>query len=113
MTTTETIALVALITTMWGFFIGYKTSIIIAKQREAKWWAEMTYEDCHVTKEETYGWWGITTPPLEKIQLCPRCFRFRALHEQLLRVNEIIMNAPVDNWTKDVILYEVNKIKHE
>ena len=45
MNTPTIISLVALISTMWGFFIGYKTSIIIAKQREAKWWAEMTYED--------------------------------------------------------------------
>jgi len=45
MSTTETTMLVALISTLWGFFIGYKTSIIISNQRENKWWAEMTYED--------------------------------------------------------------------
>lgn len=45
MNTPTIISIVALISTMWGFLIGYKTSIIIAKQREAKWWSEMTYED--------------------------------------------------------------------
>lgn len=45
MSTTEILTAIAVIGTIWGFIIGYKTKKIIDNQREAKWWSEMTLED--------------------------------------------------------------------
>lgn len=41
------------------------------------------------------------------------CWRKRSLQEQLVRVNQLIMDAPADNYVKDIILYEVSKINNE
>lgn len=67
---------------------------------------------CHVTKEETFGWWGITTPS-DQVTLCPRCFRLRSLNELLVRVNEVIMDAEIPAIHKTELMYEIDRIKNE
>lgn len=71
-----------------------------------------TCSNCHVTKEETFGWWGVTTPS-DHITLCPRCFRFRALGELLTRVNEVVMDAAIPIESKQILLYDLGKINFE
>lgn len=67
---------------------------------------------CHVTKEETFGWWGITTPS-DQVTLCPRCFRLRSLNELLVRVNEVIMDAEIPAIHKTELMYLIDRIKNE
>lgn len=67
---------------------------------------------CHVSKEETFGWWGITTPS-DQVTLCPRCFRLRSLNELLVRVNEVIMDAEMPAIYKTELIYDIDRIKNE
>ena len=72
----------------------------------------VTCDNCHVSKEEYYGWWTMQNIS-GKTTYCPMCWRKRSLQEQLVRVNQLIMDAPADNYVKDIILYEVSKINNE
>lgn len=45
MTIGEIITTLVTVSSVFGFMIGYKSSIIISKHKENKWWADMTYED--------------------------------------------------------------------
>jgi hypothetical protein len=67
---------------------------------------------CHVSREETFGWWGVTTPS-DQITLCPRCFRFRALSELLVRVKEVVGESDISEESKSILLYDLEKIKYE
>lgn len=67
---------------------------------------------CHVSKEETFGWWGITTPS-DQVTLCPRCFRLRSLNELLVRVGEMIMDAEIPEIYKTTLMYDLDRIKSE
>jgi hypothetical protein len=71
-----------------------------------------TCSNCNVSKEETFGWWGVTTPS-DQITLCPRCFRFRALSELLVRVKEVVIDSDIPEESKSLLMNDLEKIKYE
>lgn len=67
---------------------------------------------CHVSKEETFGWWGITTPS-DQVTLCPRCFRLRSISDLMVRVLEVVNDSEIPSQYKMSLLYDLQKVSNE